>query len=270
MRDLSLSVLLLARDETRDLEELIPSLAFASEVVVVWDPRGDAGTRAAAERLGARVYEREFDGFGAQRQFALERCTGEWVLWIDADERLDAEAARRLTEGRVTGTPDGALPPLARRGVALTRVTTFLGARIRFCGWRGETVLRVFRREGARFDGALVHETLVFDDAPGGPGPAFATLGCGLVHHSYRTLEDCETKLRRYGEAGALKAYRAGRRANAFDAAVRPPLRFLRQYVLQLGVLDGAAGLRLCRYAARQVALKYALLARWTREGRSE
>jgi hypothetical protein len=266
------SVLLLVRDETHDVEELLPTLAFAREVVVVWDPRGDRATRAAAERLGARVFEHAFDGFGAQRQFALEQCTQEWVLWLDADERLD-DGARALLSS-------GALIRDARPlwGVSLRRVSRFLGTEIRFCGWQDERVLRLFRRRCTRYDGALVHEQLVFlppaerpgPDAPTEPAtPVTATLHVGLVHHSYRSIEDCETKLRRYGAANAEKAFLAGKRAGALDVAVRPVLRFLRQYVFQLGVLDGRPGLLLCWYAARQVRLKYALLRERSRGGRA-
>ncbi len=260
----NVSVLLLARDETADLEELLPTLAFAAEVVVVWDPRGERATREVAERLGARVFEHVFEGFGLQRQFALERCTREWVLWIDADERLDAAAGAALADGTL-------LASAAARGawsVSLRRVSRFLGRRIRFCGWQGEHVVRIFRRRASRFDDAPVHERVLWTPAPGEPPrPDVIALDVGLEHHSYRTLADCEVKLERYASANAEKAYRAGRRAGALDVALRPPLRFLRQYVLQLGVLDGVAGLLLCRYAARQVRRKYELLRERSRAG---
>ena len=100
---LPVSVLLLARDEGWELEALIPALAFAREVVVVWDPRGSEETRAAAARMGARVFPRELDGFGAQRQFALAQCREAWVLWIDADEWLDPAAVDAL--GWLAGLP---------------------------------------------------------------------------------------------------------------------------------------------------------------------
>jgi len=243
---LPLSVLLLARDETAALETLIPALGFAREVVVVWDPRGDAGTRAAAERLGARVFARELDGFGPQRAFALARCGEPWVLWIDADERLDAAAVAALR--RVTAAPGP-----AESGFTLARRSWFLGRRIRFCGWRGETVLRVFRRERARFDDAPVHERVRVE---GGIGRLAGT----LEHHSYATWDDCVRKLTEYAHAGAGKARRAGRGAGPLDVLARPPLRFLRMYVLQLGFLDGFHGLLLCALAAAQVFLKYAEL----------
>ena len=176
-----ISVLLLARDETRDLEELIPALAFAREVVVVWDPRGDTATRAAAERLGARVHERAFDGFGPQRSFALSRCVQPWVLWLDADERLDAAAVAAVLRA-------ASEPPNPATHHRVSRATWFLGRRIRYCGWQRETLVRLFRRDRARFDDAPVHEQVTVDGAQGDP------LAGTIEHWSYRTFEDCVAK----------------------------------------------------------------------------
>ena len=240
---LPISVLLLARDETRRIEALIPALAFAREVVVVWDPRGSEETRAAAERLGARVFARELEGFGAQRRFALAQCREPWVLWIDADEWLDGTAVAAL--GRLAGLPAG-----QEAGFAFERRTYFLGRRIRFCGWRGEAVVRLFRRVSARFDDAPVHERVLVEGRVG-------RLAGVLEHHSYAGWNDCVRKLTVYAHAGAQQARRAGRSAGPLDVLLRPPLRFVRMYVLQLGFLDGFHGLLLCALAAAQVLLKY-------------
>lgn len=254
---LPLSVLLLARDETADLEALIPALGFAREIVVVWDAHGDPAARAAAERLGARVHERALDGFGPQRRYALARCREPWVLWLDADERLDERAVaevRRVTAGpppQAGGRPPEAGP--AADGFAFARRTFFLGRRIRFCGWRGETVLRLFRRERAAFDDAPVHERVRVEGRLG-------RLDGAIEHHSYATWDACVRKLTVYASAGAERARRAGRAAGPLDVVLRPPLRFLRMYVLQLGVLDGFHGLLVCALAAAQVFLKYAEL----------
>jgi (heptosyl)LPS beta-1,4-glucosyltransferase len=248
-----ISVLLLARDETRDLEELIPALAWAREVVVVWDPRGERATRAAAERLGAQVHERALDGFGPQRAFALARCGEPWVLWLDADERLDAAAVAAV---RRAASATG-----AATHHRLARATWFLGRRIRFCGWQRESIVRLFRKDRARFDDAEVHEQVRVEGGEGEP------LAGTIEHRSYRTLDDCVQKCVRYAHAGAAQAWRRGRRAGALAVLVRPPLRFLRQYVLQLGFLDGAHGLVLCGFAATQVFLKYAELWRRSRAG---
>ena len=256
---LPLSVLLLARDETRDLEQLLPRLAFAAEVVVVWDPRGDRATRAAAERLGARVLEHAFAGFGAQRAFALAHCTQDWVLWIDADERLTPESVPTLV--RVTGSL-----PAGRTLVFARRATWFLGRRIRWCGWRDEWLPRLFSRDAARFDDALVHERVHVEG-----GTVVAGLGpFELEHRSYETWDACVQKMLRYSAANADQAWRAGRRAGPLDVLVRPPLRFVRQYVLQFGILDGAHGVVLCGFAAAQVFLKYARLWWLTHRGGPE
>ena len=246
---LPLSVLLLLRDERLDVEALLPTLGFAREVVVVWDPRGDRAARDAAERLGARVIEHVFTGFGTQRAAALTACREDWVLWLDADERLDARAISAITTAIAS--------PGSITHFRLARATWFLGQRIRFCGWQGERLVRVFRRASARFDDAPVHEQVVV--AGEGPGELAGT----IEHLSYRTWDDCVTKMLRYAPANAEKAYARGRRASLLDVIVRPPLRFLRQYVLQLGLFDGAHGFVLCALASTQVFLKYAAL--WQR-----
>jgi glycosyltransferase involved in cell wall biosynthesis len=239
---LPLSVLLITRNEADRLERLLPALAFASEVVVVDDHSHDA-TVAVAERHSARVYARTLDGFGAQRQFALDHCTQPWVLWIDADERLDARAVSSITEIA------NVLTPAPGRAFAFTRHTWFLGRQIRWCGWRGERVTRLFTRANARFDDAPVHERVLID------GPV-ATLPGVIEHFSYETWNDCRTKLIQYARAGAEARRRAGRRGSIAGVAFRPLARFVRMYVLQFGVLDGAHGFAVCALAAAQVFLR--------------
>ena len=244
---LPISALLLVRDEAAQVERLIPALGFCRELVVVVDAAATAPTRDVAERLGARTFVRplqDLGGFGGQRQFALARCTEPWVLWIDADERLDARAIAAIAHAvRAPGAD----------GYRLLRRTWFLGRRIDHCGWRGERVLRLFRRERARFDAEPVHERVHVEGA-------IADLEGTLEHHSYSTWRDCREKLVRYAAAGAERAWRDGRRAGPLDLLVRPPLRFVRMYVLQAGFLDGAHGVAVCALAAAQVLLKYAEL----------
>ncbi len=244
MDPLPVSVLLLARDEAARLAELLPRLSFARELIVVVDAATRDATREVAARHGARVLERALDGFGPQRRFGLEAAREPWVLWLDADERLDRLALDGIRDA--VGRGDAA-------GYRLTRATWFLGRRIRHCGWRGEKVLRLFRREAARFDDAPVHEQVRVEGR-------IAELAGLIEHRSYERWEDCREKLNRYAAAGAEQLRRRGRRAHPLDLVLRPPLRFLRMYVLQAGFLDGAHGLALCALAAAQVLLKYGAL----------
>lgn len=252
MEPLPVSALVLARDESARLARLLPALAFCCERVVVIDAATRDDTRAVAEAAGARVFERALTeagahgpaGFGAQRQFALAQCREPWVLWIDADEQLDDVAVRGVADALAHGT---------HAGWRLHRRTWFLGRRIDHCGWSGERVLRLFRRDAARFDDAAVHEQVHVDGTLGElPGT--------LEHHSYATWRDCRDKLVRYAAAGAAEARRRGRHAGPLDVVARPPLRFLRMYLLQAGFLDGAHGVAVCALAAAQVLLKYAEL----------
>src|SRR6185503_2262780 len=242
---LPISVLLLARDEARRLEALLPALGFAREVVVVVDAVTTDGTREVASRHGARVFERALDGFGPQRRFALAQCREPWVLWLDADERLPDDAPEVLVRA-VSGAES-----IAADGFRMGRRTWFLGAPIRWCGWRRESVLRLFRRERAQFDDAPVHESVEVTGR-------IVDLPLTLEHRSYETWGECRRKLLAYAPANAERARRAGRRAGPWDVLLRPPMRFLRMYVLQLGVLDGARGVAVCGLAAAQVFLKYA------------
>jgi len=241
---LPISVLLLTHNEAGRLERLLPTLAFAAETVVVDDVSQDE-TVAVAERLGAQVHVRALNGFAPQRRFALERCTQPWVLWVDADERLDARALEALTR-TVNDDPQAGGPVAA---YSWERRTWFLGRRIRWCGWRGERVTRLFHRASARFDDAPVHERVHITGAT-------AELPGILEHHSYEDWETCKTKLVRYAHAGAEARRRAGRRAGILDVAFRPLARFVRMYVLQLGVLDGGHGFAVCALAAANVFLR--------------
>jgi glycosyltransferase involved in cell wall biosynthesis len=242
MEKLPLSVLLLARDEAPRLADLLPRLGFAREVVVVVDAATRDATRDMAARLGARVCERALDGFGPQRAYGLAQTREPWVLWLDADERVDGAAVAAIGAAVRNG---------AGAGFRIPRVTWFLGKRIRFCGWRGEKVLRFFRRDAASFDDAPVHEQVRIQ------GPVLDLAGT-IEHRSYESWEDCRAKLVRYAAAGAERMRREGRGASALDVLVRPPLRFFRMYVLQAGFLDGAHGVLVCALAAAQVLLKYA------------
>src|SRR5204862_7107231 len=123
--------------------------------------------------------ERALDGFGPQRRYGLEHCGEPWVLWLDADEMLDAVALRGIERAVTNGVPAA--------GYRVARRTWFLGRRIRFCGWRGEKVLRLFRRDRASFDDAPVHEQVRVEGT-------VADLPGILEHRSYESWEECRAK----------------------------------------------------------------------------
>ena len=244
-----LSVLVPTLNEERNLPTCLAAVAWADEVLVV-DSRSTDRTVAIAAAAGARVVVRTFDDWSAQKNWALAQCRHPWVLCVDADERVDPTLAQAIA----------ALPaePLAD-GYRVARRNRFLGHPIQHSGWQGDQVVRLFRRDRGRFEGAI-HERVVglarVDDLAG-----------ALDHEPYATWGDYEKKLWRYARAGARAAYAAGRRAGPWPMLIRPPVRFLRMYVAQGGFLDGGPGLALCGLSAVAVFLKYAFLWDATRRG---
>src|ERR1700730_374560 len=143
-----LSAIVITKNEAGNIADCLDGLAFCDERIVV-DSGSDDGTVDIAGRKGARVVTREWQGFGPQKNFALSLATGDWVLSIDADERVTPELAAAI-KAAVAGSRAG--------GLELPRVSSFCGRQMRHSGWYPDYVLRLFRRGKARFDGAVVHE----------------------------------------------------------------------------------------------------------------
>lgn len=243
-----LSVTIIARDEERDLPDCLASVAFADEIVVV-DSGSRDQTRAIALAAGAKVLERSFDNFGAQKQFALAQATGDWVLNLDADERCSSALQQAVAAA------------IAQEGVGGYQVrfeTWLFGRRARFGGLARERHLRLFRREGARYPPRAVHEGV---EVAG----EIRALEAPIVHHTYRSLEEYLDKINRYTSAAAADRYAAGRRSSAF-ALPRGAWGFFRRYVLQLGLLDGYVGLVFAVMSGLYDFLKIAKLADLERE----
>jgi len=240
---LPVSILLLTHNEERRLPAYLAAARWAAEVVVV-DSGSTDRSREIARAHGARVFEHPLQGFGPQRGFALAQCTQPWVMWLDADERLDADALDSIRKAVRSGTAEA---------YRIRRVGYFLGRRMRHGGWSDEWLLRLFRRERARFNDKVVHESAVVEGREGRLE--------GTMHHStYETWEDCTRKLLAYADAGAAEAHARGQRATPLDVLLRPSLRFTGQYVLRLGFLDGMHGLVMCLLSSCQVALRCARL----------
>jgi glycosyltransferase involved in cell wall biosynthesis len=242
-----LSAIVIARNEAAKIAECLDSLAFCDERIVVDSGSDDDTVRIAQER-GARVVHHEWPGFGPQKNFALSLATGDWVLSIDADERVTpalAEAVRRATE---SGAADGYEMP---------RRSSFCGREMRHSGWHPDYVLRLFRRGKARFSDDLVHERVVCD------GPVMR-LAEPLIHHPVDQLEDAIARIDRYSTAGAEMLVKSGRRTSFATGILRGLYSFFRAYVLRRGFLDGREGFLLA--VANAEGTYYRYMKAWLKE----
>jgi len=243
----AVTVVVAAKNEARHIRACVESAAtWAAEVLVVESGSTDDTAHIAAE-AGATVFVHPFRTIGAQRNAAIARARHEWVLVVDADERVTPELAAAVA--RVVASPPAEQAPDAYR---VPRRNFFLGREIRHGGWERDRPVRLFRR-ALRYDERPVHEHVVTVAAP-------AALDAPLLHYTYDSLDQYFEKLERYSRWWAEQSREKGRRASTLDVFLRPPARFLTMYVVRLGFLDGAHGLVLAVLAAVSVAAKYARL----------
>lgn len=238
----SLSVVVITRNEEDSLAACLDSVPFADEVVVVDDESTDR-TREVAARYTDRVFTRKLDRFGRQKQFAIEQATGDWILVLDADERMD----RRLAAA-VRDAVQGDDPRID--GYLVRRLTWLFGEPVDFSGWYKCSHLRLFRSGKARYVDRRVHEYAVLEE----PSRS-ACLPGHLEHHTYENEADYLAKLDRYTRLAAEDWFDAGRRVRALNAiwyfVVVPKAAFFREYVLQGGFRGGATGVRIALMSAR-------------------
>ncbi len=239
---MSLSVLLIARNEERNISSCLRTVQWADEIVVVDTGSADA-TIELARQFTSKVFAHPGAGFVEGKRLALEACTGDWVLWLDADERVPEELAAEIRSTIAASTAHNAFD-VARRAY-------FLGRWIKHCGWYPGRVTRLFRRGSARFSDHAVHERLIVDGSTG-------SLAHDLLHYTDDSLQHYFAKFNEYTSLAADDLVREGTRATFFDLLLRPPATFLRMYVAKAGFLDGVHGFVLCLLSAFYVFVKYA------------
>jgi glycosyltransferase involved in cell wall biosynthesis len=237
-----LSVTIIAWNEEERLRACLESVAWADEIIVV-DAESTDKTVQSAREFTDKIWVRPWAGFAAQKNFALEQTTGEWVLSLDADERVTPELRERIGRiVRANGPADG---------YSIPRKNVFWGAWVRHGGLYPDYQLRLFRRAAGRFADSAVHESVVVE----GHVEALAE---PMLHHSYRGLEDFVARSNRYSTLAAHEITRRGGRARLADLALRPLGRFLSMYVLRRGFLDGWRGFVLAVLYANYVFLRMA------------
>jgi len=240
-----LSVIVIAQNEAANLRGCLQSVAFADECIVV-DSGSTDDSVAIARACGARVTQTaDWPGFGPQKNRALALATGDWVLSIDADERVTPELARQIQQAVASDAS-------ASGNIAfeIPRLTRFCGQWIRHCGWTPDHVLRLFRRGSARFSDDLVHERVIVQGRVG-------RLATPLLHDSYPTPSHYWRKLEAYSQAWARQRHAEGRTTSMSRAALSGLVAFVRSYVLRLGFLDGAMGFAVCTMQAQAAFGKY-------------
>jgi glycosyltransferase involved in cell wall biosynthesis len=216
---------------------------LADEIVVL-DSGSTDRTREICASYGARVIEHPFDGYIQQKNRATALCRYDHVLSLDADEVLTPELANAIRTVKADWRHDG---------YRLNRLTNYCGQWIRHGGWYPDWKLRLFDRRKGRWTGGLLHEELILTD-----GKAPAALPGHLEHYSYHTISDHVKRVDRYTDIGAAQVVASGKGFLTARMIASATSRFLRDYLLRAGFLDGVNGLIIASISAHAAFLKYA------------
>lgn len=238
-----ISVTIIVLNEERNIRECMEGLGWADEVIV-----SDSGSTDATVEIcrgyGAKVFNDEWLGFGRQKNLCAGRAANNWILNIDADERVTPELKEEIVRAADKGKCAGYYVP--RRN--------YFGDRwIRRCGWYPDYTLRLYRKDAGRFLERGVHESVTMEGARG-------HLKNPLIHKTYRDVSDYLVRMERYSTLAAAEMMKEGKTAGVLDILFRPPFTFFKMFVLKLGFLEGVAGIVLSILYASYTLAKYAKL----------
>ena len=216
-------------NEVDYIEECLRSVDWADEIYVVDSFSTDGSLDRIREKFPrARIEQREYLGAASQKNYAIDRAAHDWIFIIDADERVTPKLRAEILR-----TLEGEMPFWA---YSVGRLNYMLGQKVRFSGLQRDRVTRLFHRGHARYPNKRVHADLVVDGATG-------RLRYKMDHHYIRAFDHMIAKMTRYGNWGAAQMFIDGKRATFWDVLTHPPAKFLRDYVVNLGFLDGTRGL---------------------------
>ena len=237
----SISALVLTYNEEDYIENCLKSIKWVDEIVVI-DSYSDDRTTEIAEKYTDKIYKRKFDNFSSQRNYGLDKMQGDWVLVVDADERITPELQKEILD-KIKDNP----------GIAyrVPRKNYFLGKWIKYCGWYPDYTLRLFQNK-YRYSGR-VHENLEINDE-------IKDLDNPLIHLTYKNLEHYLSKINHYTSLSAEDMYHSGKSTSLFYVIVRPLFEFIEKGIFQKGLLLGGPGILLSILSSYYKFLKYAKL----------
>jgi glycosyltransferase involved in cell wall biosynthesis len=246
---LKITATIITLDEAEHIRRACESVAWADEVVVI-DSGSTDDTREIAAACGARVIVNAWPGFAAQKQFAAEQASHEWIFSLDADERVSDDLRVSILALREAG--DGALAD----GYLIARRAFYMGRWIRGGGWYPDRQLRLYKKALGHWQGPHIHESVKL-----GQGARVAELPGDILHYPGSDAAEHHRLIgERYAPLAARQMFERGERTSPFKIAIVGPAAFVRSYILKGGFRDGLAGFSIARFAADHAFLKYLML----------
>lgn len=240
----TISVVIITRNEAANIRACLDSVKWADEIIIADNLSSDA-TIAIAREYTDKVFIKKMEGFGEQKQFAIDKATGDWILSLDADERVTPQLADDIRKILVSDS--------SCAGYKIWRKAFYMNVWIRHCGWYNP-VTRLFKRGKGRTDMKYVHEDILIDGQIG-------EIRSPILHYSYTSIEQHVEKMSLYTDYEARMLYEKGLRIGGADAVwlcgVKPVLAFIRKYFFMGGFLDGIPGLVISAFTGYIVFLNH-------------
>ena len=241
-------------NEEQNIVAAIKSIDFADEIMIV-DSFSEDKTLELATPISDTILQRKFDYPSSQKNWAIPQAKHQWVLILDADERVTTKLKEEIIKTINSNTMIS--------GFWIKRKNYFMGRRVKFSGWRGDKVIRLFKRDECRYENKYVHEEIVTNGKIG-------LLKNKLIHNTFKDKDTYLKKLKKYAKWQAMDYDKKTGKITPFHTILKPILRFIKHYFIQLGILDGHVGLTISSYQAKAVKMRYNYLRKYRNERRNK
>lgn len=249
-----LSVGMIVLNEERILETTLKSIKDIADEIIIIDSFSTDRTAEISKTYGAKIYQEEWKGFGPQKNSVIEKCQGDWILLIDADEELSPELVKKI-KMIISGENEFEVYKINRSSICF-------GKRIKYGGWSNQYATRLWKKGSVQINSNLVHEEFLTDKSIG-------KIKEIINHHSYLSLADYLNRFNRYTTLGAEEYYKRGKKTGVFGIIINPIFKFFRMYILRLGILDGLEGFILAILSSNYTMVKYYKLLELNRKGKN-
>jgi len=241
-----ISAVIITYNEERNIERCLTSLQSVADEIIVIDSFSTDRTQEICKSYNAKFFQRKWDDFSAAKNFGNQKATYDWILSLDADEALSDELKKNILEIKNKN---------AAGNYKFNRLTNYCGKWIRHCGWYPDTKTRLFLRTQCNWEGTI-HERLVVQN-----NASIHFLKGDILHYSYATPQEHIAKQNKYAEASARQMQAKGKSSSFFHIYLKPIVKFFRDYIFHLGVLDGKEGFTISKISAYAVYRKYKQLS---------
>lgn len=246
----SISAVIITLNEERNIERCLQSLIEITDEIVVVDSLSSDRTEEICKNFDVQFISRKWEGYASTKNFANAQVKSDYILSIDADEAVSPELKKSILIHKEN----------LQGAYGFNRMTNYAGKWVRHCGWYPDAKIRLFPTGKARWEGDFVHETLLIDHTI-----QVSYLKGDLHHYSYVDKHDHLLRIEKYSTLHAQKMHAQGRKANWFKILFSPIAKFLNDYLIKVGFLDGKTGFTICMLSAKAVKLKYLKLKKMSR-----